>query len=170
MKPPRRLAEPNAHHSYHRCSLLSVCFCDTMAMTFRYLASFNPNGTTYKRPAIPVIFRNGSEEMELTSLVDSGADMSAMDYRPAAKLGLDLSGPKIQSYGVSGPVKSVISHVDLEIGKGHEHYSFRVPVRILFSNTDYYAPTLLGRKGFFEKFKITIDESVQKVVLRAVED
>lgn len=91
-------------------------------------------------------------------------------YRPAAKPGLDLSGPKIQSYGVSGPVESVISHVDPEIGKGHEHYSFRVPVRILFSNTDYYAPTLLGRKGFFEKFKITIDESVQKVVLRAVED
>ena len=58
---------------------MSVCFCDTMAMTFRYLASFNPNGATYKRPAIPVIFRNGSEEMELTSLVDSGADMSAMD-------------------------------------------------------------------------------------------
>ena len=68
-------------------------------MTFRYLASFNPNGTTYKRPAIPVIFRSGSEEMELT-----------------------------------------------------------------------FASILLGWKGFFEKFKITIDESVQKVVLRAVED
>ena len=78
--------------------------------------------------------------------------------------------PEDTSYGVSGPVESVISHVDPEIGKGHEHYSFRIPVRILFSNTDYYAPTLLGRKGFFEKFKITIDESVQKVVLRAVED
>ena len=92
--------------------------------------------------------------------------MSAIDYRPATALGLDLNGPRVRSFGVSGSVESVISHVNIDVEKGHEHYSFDIPIRVLFSKSDYFAPTLLGRKGFFEKFKVTIDELNQKIILK----
>ena len=140
-----------------------------MVMQFRYLASKGPGGVLVKRPSIPVLFYNGDIDMELTPLLDSGADMSAIDYRLATTLGLDLSGKRIKSYGISGSVESVISHVNIRIGRGHELYSFQIPIRVLFSGSDYVAPTLLGRKGFFEQFKVCIEESSQKVKLTASE-
>ena len=66
-----------------RSCLLSACYCDTMSMTFRYLDSSNPNGDVYKRPSILATFSNGQDKLEQYALVDSGADMSAMDYRVA---------------------------------------------------------------------------------------
>ena len=138
-----------------------------MSMTFRYLDSSNPNGDVYKRPSILATFSNGQDKLEQFALVDSGADMSAMDYRVAEKLHLDLSGKKVMSFGVSGSVESVVTEATVEIGKGHEHYSLSVPVRVLFSKSDYLAPTLIGRKGFFDKFRITFDEANQKIVIKS---
>ena len=139
-----------------------------MSMTFRYIDTANPDGSTYKRPAIPIHFINGDETVEIPSLVDSGADMSSIDYRWANLLKFDTSGKRTISYGVTGSVETVISHVDVEINKGHEHYSLNIPIRVLFvKETDLYTPTLLGRKGFFEKFRITIDEIGQKIILKS---
>ena len=138
-----------------------------MSMTFRYLDSSNPNGDVYKRPSILATFSNGQDKLEQYALVDSGADMSAMDYRVAEKLHLDLSGKRVMSFGVSGSVESVVTETTVEISRGHEHYSFNIPVRVLFSKSDYVAPTLIGRKGFFDKFRITFDEANQKIVIKS---
>ena len=137
-----------------------------MSMIFRYLDSTNPNGAISKRPSILAVFSHGQDKLEQYALVDSGADMSAMDFRIAEKLHLDLGGKKVVSYGVSGAVESVITEVTIEIGKGHEHYSLNIPIRVLFSKSDYIAPTLIGRMGFFDKFRITFDESNQKVTMK----
>ena len=136
-------------------------------MVFRYIDTANPDGTTYKRPAIPILFFNGEKKYEMPALIDSGADMSAIDSRWASWLNLDMSGHRTKSYGISGSVETVISNVSIEVAKGHEHYSFNIPIRVLImGDSDPYAPTLIGRKGFFEQFKITIDESSQKIVLK----
>ena len=136
-------------------------------MKFRYLDSSNPNGDVYKRPSILATFSNGQDKLEQYALVDSGADMSAMDYRVAEKLHLDLSGKRVMSFGVSGSVESVVTEATVEISRGHEHYSFNIPVRVLFSKSNYVAPTLIGRKGFFDKFRITFDEANQKIVIKS---
>ena len=136
-------------------------------MVFRYSETANPDGTTCKRPAIPILFSNGNKRYQILSLIDSGADMSALDSRWAKLLNLDLSGKRTRSYGVTGSAETVISNVSVEIGKGHEVYSIEIPVRVLFVNdNDPYIPTLLGRKGFFDNFVITIDEYNQKVRLK----
>ena len=93
--------------------------------------------------------------------------MSAMDYRVAEKLHLDLNGKRVMSFGVSGSVESVVTEATVEISRGHEHYSFNIPVRVLFSKSNYVAPTLIGRKGFFDKFRITFDEANQKIVIKS---
>lgn len=84
-----------------------------------------------KRPSIPVSFYNGDVDENLTPLLDSGADMSAIDYRLTTTLGLDLSGKRIKSYGISGSVESVVSHVGIKVVRGHEHYSFQISIRVL---------------------------------------
>ena len=91
--------------------------------------------------------------------------MSAIDSRWANWLNLDMTGHRTKSYGISGSVETVISRVDIEVSKGHEHYALNVPIRVLIlDELDPYAPTLIGRKGFFEQFRITIDESSQIVL------
>ena len=127
----------------------------------------NPDGSTYRRPAIPIHFMNGEETVEIPSLIDSGADMSSLDCRWAKLLKLDISGKRTKSYGITGSVDTVISHVDVELYRGHERYNLNILVRVLFvKETEPYTPTLLGRKGFFEKFRVTIDEAGQKVILK----
>ena len=138
-----------------------------MSMTFRYLDSSNPSGDVYKRPSILATFSNGQDKLEQYALVDSGADMSAMYCRVAEKLHLDLSRKRIMSFGVSGSVESVVTEATVEISRGHEHFSFNIPVRVLFSKSNYVAPTLIGRKGFFDKFRITFDEANQKIVIKS---
>ena len=109
-----------------------------MSMVFRYLDTPNPDGTLYKRPFILAVFSNGDQKMELYALVDSGADMSAIDYRRAEKLGMDLSGPKVSTYGVAGNIDSVISNVDIEVARGHERFTINVPIRVLYQNQRHY--------------------------------
>ena len=70
-----------------------------------------------------------------------------MDYRRALKLGLDLSGQRIKSYGVTGSIDSVITNVQIDVSRGHEHYSFQIPIRILFSDSNRIIHTLIGKKG-----------------------
>jgi hypothetical protein len=136
-------------------------------MTYRYVDTVNQDGTTCKRPAIPVLFSHGDEKVEIMSLVDSGADMSAIDYRWAELIGLDLSGDKTKSYGVGSEIDTVISRVRIEVFRGHERYSYDIPIRVLFvDDSKPFITTLIGRQGFFDHFKVTIDESQQKVILK----
>ena len=138
-----------------------------MTIVFRYSDTANRDGTTVKRPSIPVLFSNEDKKYEIPAIVDSGADMCSIDSRWAKLLKLDLSGKRTLSYGVTGSAETVISHVFVEIGKGHEHYSLNVPVRVLFvKDSDPYTPTLIGRMGFFDKFRITFDEAGQKITMK----
>ncbi len=137
-------------------------------MTYRYVDTVNPDGTMRKRPAIPVLFSCGDEKAEIMSLIDSGADMSAIDFRWAELLGLNLSGKKTKSFGVGSEIDTVISKVRAEVFRGHERYSYDIPIRVLFiDDSEPFITTLIGRKGFFDHFKITIDESQQKVTLKS---
>lgn len=139
-----------------------------MTIVFRYSESNAFNGTSCLRPMIPVVFSNGNEKIESVALLDSGADMSAIDYRIAKSIGINLEGERVKSFGVSGSIDSVIKTIDVTISKDHEKYSFSMPIRVLLTNENtHITPTLLGRKGFFEHFKITFDESSKKVSLKS---
>ncbi|MBR4243807.1 MAG: hypothetical protein IKQ14_00210 [Candidatus Methanomethylophilaceae archaeon] len=83
---------------------------------------------------------------DILSLIDSGADMSALDFRWAKLLGLDLNGERTESYGVTGSADTIISKVTLEISKGHESYSINVPVRVLFVDDTAPYGTHVDRK------------------------
>jgi predicted aspartyl protease len=112
---------------------------------------------------VPVAFINGDESFETTALLDSGADITAMNQEMAEVLGLDLSGKRELCYGVTGHAEAVLTKVKISIGKNHEHYTMVVPVKVLL--TENMKIPLLGQVGFFDEFKITFDKTHQKVTL-----
>ena len=124
------------------------------------------NGNSIPRPAIKAVYSQGNDEFETISLIDSGADMSAMDSRIAKKLNLDLTGPDTESYSVNGTIRTIISSTTVTVQNGEGKHVIPIPVRVLFMDKESpVGTTILGRKGFFDKFVITIDENNQQLML-----
>ncbi|AMK13565.1 hypothetical protein AUP07_0511 [methanogenic archaeon mixed culture ISO4-G1] len=123
-------------------------------------------GSLMPRPAVLATYSEGDRVYSAISLIDSGADMSAMDSKIAETLNLDLTGPKTKSYGIDGTIETVISSTTVTIQNESEKHIIPIPVRVLFMKEGSpICSTLLGRKGFFDKFLISIDEYNQHLVL-----
>lgn len=136
-----------------------------MTITFRYKTVKRPDGTPVKTPSIPIILK-GKENFETVALLDSGADISAIPKNVAEILGLKLDGKRTPAYGIGGKVNSIETKMNIVVEKGHEHYLFEIPVKAILDDYDF--PILLGRAGFFNKFKITFDESKEKILLKRI--
>jgi len=142
-----------------------------MVMHFKYKQVARPDGTLVKIPSIPITLI-GETSIDVIALVDSGADISVIsgaDISVIPKemgelLGLDLSGRKDFAYGIGGKVKTVEVKVGVVVEKGHERYSFRMPLKVVLDKYDF--PPLLGRKGFFNEFVITINEEKERISLK----
>jgi len=136
-----------------------------MALSFRYKSVNRPDGTKVRVPSIPITL-NGKEKFESVGLLDSGADISAIPKALAEILDLNLSKKIDYAYGIGGKVESIESNLNIAIEKGHEHYNFQIPVKVILGNYDF--PILLGRVSIFDKFVITFDESKEKITLKRV--
>lgn len=136
-----------------------------MTINFRYKTVKRPDGTKVKTPSIPIVL-DGKEKFETIALIDSGADISAMPKAVAELLGLNLRGKKTPAYGIGGKVDAVETKVNIIIEKGHERYTFQIPIKVILGNYDF--PILLGRLGFFDKFVISFDQANEKVSLKKV--
>jgi hypothetical protein len=136
-----------------------------MTIIFKYKTVKRPDGTLVKTPSIPILL-SGKEKFETIALLDSGADISAVPMALAELLGMDLSSEKTHAYGIGGKVDSIETKMSISIEKGHEHYTFEIPVKVILGNYDF--PILLGRAGFFDKFVILFDQSQEKISLKRV--
>ncbi len=132
-------------------------------MHFKYKQVARPDGTLVKIPSIPITLI-GETSIDVIALVDSGADISVIPKEMGELLGLDLSGRKDFAYGIGGKVKTVEVKVGVVVEKGHERYSFRMPLKVVLDKYDF--PPLLGRKGFFNEFVITINEEKERISLK----
>ena len=136
-----------------------------MTITFKYKTVKRPDGTNIKTPSIPILL-NGFEKFETIALVDSGADISVMPKAIAELIGLNISGEITSAYGIGGKVDSVETKANITIEKGHEHYNFVMPIKVVLGDYDF--PVILGREGFFDKFVISFDQASEKVSLKRV--
>ena len=121
-----------------------------MAFSYFYeLIGFNDK-LIGRRPTVPIII-NG---YNFTGLLDSGSDSIVIPKEIAEALQLkeDDETELCQMDGSSKKCK--ISQIEIQFGKGHEQYSFKS--KVLISEA---ARIILGRKGFFDHFKITFDET-----------
>jgi predicted aspartyl protease len=105
-------------------------------------------------PIIPVtLIDSESKKFDTTALIDSGANISIFNYDVAKQLGVEIEkGEEVFLGGVGGRIKGYIHEIIIEVsGK-----SFKIPV--VLSREYLVSFNLLGRKGFFEEFKIAFDE------------
>lgn len=134
-----------------------------MTIIFRYKTVTRPDGSLVKTPSIPVSL-TGKENFDTIALLDSGADLSAIPQGIAELLGLDLTGERKSAFGIGGKVDATDTTMAVSIEKGHERYTFRIPVKVILG--DYDLPVLLGRAGFFDKFVVSFDQAKEKVLLK----
>lgn len=99
--------------------------------------------------------------VDIPALVDSGADTSYFGPAHAQFLGVHIpSGVKEKCEGTSGPTDCYYhKNITLEVG-GH-----RLKLCAHFDESWNKPFAILGREGFFERFKVTIDESKKRVEL-----
>jgi len=137
-----------------------------MTLSFNYHRLPNKKGVDIRTPSIPVVLKGESKtQIKVYALIDSGADISVIPKSLAEFLNLDLSGETDISYGIGGEIKVKKTRMQITIEKVHEEeYSYNIPVQVILSGEE--PPIILGRKGFFDNFVVTIDETNKKIRLK----
>lgn len=113
------------------------------------------------RPIIPVTIFYDQKFVHMEALIDSGADYNIFHGDVAAYLGINLAlGSKKIIHGVAGKIKGYEHKIDLKVGQ----VKFRS--NITFSNQipDNFT-CVLGGKGFFDHFQVTLDYSQRAITL-----
>ena len=143
-------------------------------MCFRYHSDNNRNGQggVIKRPVIEIVIKKDPESadasqypaMRLFGLVDSGADIFYIPQSIATTIGLDLDETTVKTTkSASGEFSTYRTTMYVEI----IHKKGKVDVGLVdvaVSKTDPDAEdvkehVLIGRRGFFDKYKVTFNDT-----------
>lgn len=134
-----------------------------MSIRYHYKNMQRADGSEVKTPLIPITLR-GECFLDTLALLDSGADVSVINESTAKKLGLDMHGDVEMVYGLGSVLGAKFSKMTLLIERRHEKYSFQIPVQIVLGDHEF--PVLLGREGFFDKFRIEFYQSEERIILK----
>ncbi len=115
------------------------------------------------RPTVDLLFREGTGYNLYSFIVDSGADISLAPRQLAQRLGVEwVTGTRVRLSGISPrPECSVDGRVHTVHAIVPE-LAHELKLSICFAEGD--APYLVGREGFFDKFKVTLDKTRQRTV------
>jgi hypothetical protein len=124
----------------------------------------NVDGRYTKRPIVEVELSRGTHRRKFFALIDSGADQIMMPAAIAEALGIDRDKcPRRTSLGVSmEPIAGFVAHLTFQIE--HQTDAFEAPV--IFIDTD--VPVLLGREGFFDRYRIKFEQDHDTFEITAV--
>jgi|SRR3989344_984711 len=138
-----------------------------MSFHFKYKPVLLKNGSRIYRPMIPIIIY-GKEIINALAILDSGSDMTILPKEIAQVLDIEYQRENEVS-GISGiPLKAKEGKINVSFGKGRENYNFEIPVLVPLDRENL--SLIIGRCGFFTKFKITFDEANRKIEFKKTED
>lgn len=127
-------------------------------MAFHYFyQSELKQGNYIKRPIVPIKINN----YEFTGLIDSGSDAIIIPIEIAQALQLPKQGENEVLQLDNTKIKCYQTTISIEFGKGHEQYNFNAPALISTSPR-----IIIGRNGFFDKFKITFNEDKSHLIFK----
>jgi hypothetical protein len=112
-----------------------------------------------KAPVIPVEFRGRDRWHNLWVYVDSGASLSILHTYEARRLGVSLRGCRKFYIVVAGDRRIPVFVKNLRMRLGRRV----VTVEVGFCSALGGAFNLLGRKGVFDKFRVTFDDRRETV-------
>jgi hypothetical protein len=132
-----------------------------MSFSFRYKSVKLKTGSVIRRPMIPLTF-DGKEKIDVIAMLDSGSDMTIIPKELADILVINYIGPNEISGIDRTPVQAKEGYIEITFGKAREIYQFKIPVLVPLNEKEGM-PIIIGRAGFFDKFKITFSESERKI-------
>lgn len=123
-----------------------------------------PSRPYIHRPLFDVVLRGKSRALQIKAVIDTGADLCIFNYEVGEQLGFhpDQEGKREDIYGIEGtPVETWIMNVQIFVPAFNK--SFDTEVGFIRSKI---AVLLLGQRGFFDHFKVTIERSNDSFDLR----
>jgi hypothetical protein len=145
------------------------------AQTFPYLTVWAGGGDDEDqgkpeenlRPALQIIVHGPKARIPTRGIVDSGADESSLPIVFAGTLGIDLSECEHATcITAGGPTDQFTWGEMIEVQLQHMQ-NRRVPIKAVF--VAGLGVVLLGRRDFFQAFRVTVDERVPKFTLEPYE-
>ena len=114
-------------------------------------------------PIITAFIHTGNSQLpksKILALVDSGASMSIFQADMATELGIKIeTGKPTNLQGVGGTITGYIHNLIIDVARK------TVECPVVFSAEYKVSVNLLGRKGFFDAFQITFNESKKQLSL-----
>lgn len=125
-----------------------------------YSFAYKRNRYNQYLPIVDITLVNGDMAVRTTALVDSGATISVFASELSQLLKINLSaGQKVPLSGVGGKVDGYQHKLLLQFaGKN-------LSLPVIFAENLQTSVNLLGRKGFFENFIVSFNESKQYLSL-----
>lgn len=136
-----------------------------MKLPYFKLPNPDPSKKFISVPWIPVTIRANDREDTFLMLVDSGADNCIFDKEIADFIGLNLVDGKLINTGGLGGFAKVYYFDDIYINVGGHEFKTKAG----FINGKLIEGKLagvLGRQGFFDNFKVCIDEKGKEIELK----
>ena len=114
----------------------------------------NADGRFTKRPVVEVELSKGKQVRKFLGLIDSGADQIIMPAAIAEVFGIERDQcPKRATMGITmQSTQGFLSELTFRIQ--HQAEAFNAPVIFIDANV----PVLLGREGFFDKYRIKFEQ------------
>lgn len=137
-------------------------------MKFPYfkLPNPDPRKKSLSAPWIQVSIRARDAEKKFLMLVDSGADNCILDRDVAEFLGLNIyNGEHIKTGGI-GESADIYYFDDVYINVGGEEIKTKCGFKDGYL-MDGLIAGVLGRQGFFDHFKVCIDEKSKEIELKS---
>jgi hypothetical protein len=123
-----------------------------------------PNGVFRPLIRIEITTSRNSDGVPCEALIDSGADFNVLKADIGEILGIDVkSGQPFEFVGIGGNVSTGYSHrIWINVKNCWIHtdvvFSFDIPKG---------GHQVLGQLGFFDQFKVSLDYSEGKIILRS---
>ncbi len=136
-------------------------------MKFPYfkLPNRDPKRKFFAVPWIPVSIKASDSERRFLMLVDSGADTCILDKDVAKFLGINIyEGEQIKTGGI-GEAANIYYFNDIYLNVGGEEIKTWCGFKDGYL-MDGMIAGVLGRQGFFDHFKVCIDEKSKEVELK----
>jgi hypothetical protein len=123
---------------------------------FPYLAVKNARNETLQRPLLPIRLSIGNNQLEVTGLLDTGADVNVLPYSTGIALGADWeqarAGLQLSGNLAQYPARGLL--VDCAVAQFPQ-----VRLAFAWSRSDSI-PLLLGQVNFFAEFDVCFLRSV----------
>jgi len=106
------------------------------------------------RPSVQIDIRKNGKHILQMAIVDSGSDITLMDFDIAQFLEIDLSKCReVNLGGITGKGVGYVSDIAIVV----ERFTKEIAVPVVFTK-ELNTGILLGQEGFFDNYKVTFDK------------